>query len=55
MKRFRIGPIEILAMCMSGPFQRHLEIRNQGRFFGRFTSYEISFGRLLWIVNSYKK
>ena len=55
MKRFRMGRVEILAMSMNGPFQRHLEVRNQGLFFGRFISYEVSFGWLLWIVNLYQK
>ena len=55
MRRFRLGRIEILAMRTPDPFQRHLEIRNQGLFFGRFISYEVSIGHLLWIVNVYKK
>jgi hypothetical protein len=55
MRRFRLGRVQILAMRMTGPFQRHLEIRNQGLFFGRFNSYEVSIGHLLWIVNVYKK
>jgi hypothetical protein len=55
MRRFRLGRVEILAMRMTGLFQRHLEIRNQGLFFGRFISYEVLTGHLLWIVNVYKK
>ena len=42
-------------MRTSGPWQRRLEIRNQGLFFGRFISYEVSIGHLLWVVNVYKK
>lgn len=55
MRRFRLGRIEILAIRTKGTFQRHLEIRNQGLFFGRFMSYEVSLGHQLWVVNVYKK
>jgi hypothetical protein len=54
MRRYRIGRIEILAMQMTGHFPRHPEIRNQGPFFGRFNSYEVSIGRLLRIVNVHR-
>ena len=54
MRRFRLGRVEILAIRTKGPFQRHLEIRNHGLFFGRFISYEVSIGHQLWVVNVYK-
>ncbi len=54
MRSFRLGSIEIFAIRTSDPWQRHLEIRNRGLFFGRFIGHEVSIGNLLWVANVYK-